>query len=321
MDDEFSGLTLPDEDPDSQFLNLFNRFSGQYPDIGQFLKPDDPDLLAYQRRSTEPTGSSELINQYISRMPTHEQYEPSLGDKLKATLVGMFAGGGPEGAYRRASEYVEEPYKEALGEWKTEGSNIATRAHLMDTERQRELAAMKLGLTTKAGAARSEASSKLREMAEARRIAAQVAAEREHNEREADRLKQEGFMNAFRTEEANRQKEMDAWRKQQDIERNTDRDEARIAREKALADKGATLEKTNSHIKAYAQQHGIDTTAQGITTLDIAKLLAFQRAQSYSFFKPVMGNNEVLDDKDPVRGKLLRQYIDSQVQKILRGEF
>jgi hypothetical protein len=325
----FPGLNLDDNDPNSRFLDLYNRFSSQYPDIGNFLKPDDPDLQEYQRLSGEPTGSEDLIKNYVESMPTREQYNPSFRDKLIATALGALAGN-PTAASAVVKKRLDEPYSEAVDEWKMEGSNVGTRARLIDAERQRKLQAIKYGLQTKAGTAKSEASQETRKLQEARRIADQVASEEKATKDASDRESERTFRRDMTNRTFALQKDMDEWRKREAVLDNTRADKALHDREAAKAERATDLEQINKDLFAHASQQGVDHT--NMTALDVAKILAFKKAKANPAFgdllEEINGNYAIKKpDKfmDPSGGQarrdILIKYMDRLTQKYLRGEF
>ncbi len=323
MGGTYNDLTLFEDDPDSRFLNLYNRFSSQYPDIGNFLEQDDPDLLAYQKMASEPTGSEEMIRSYIGRVPTREQYNPSFKQKMMATLIGSLAGD-PLGSFATARKEIQRPYSEAVDEWKMEGSNIGARARLMDAERQRQLQAMRFGLQTKTSAARNEYTQKARGMAESRRIAAEIAGEEERKNKELERQMQQDFMNDLRT--SNRditklsQENLEA---QRAFQNSIALENARRADER-LAEKKADIDRINKQLEAHASQRGIPSKVGTInlTAQDLAKKLAWQDASKYEWFKSIMGPKfKIIEGMDKAKEDQLRKYLESRQAKYLRGEF
>lgn len=323
----FPGLFLDENDPSSRFLELFNTFGNQYPDIGRFLQPDDPQLLEYQKLASSPTGSEELISSYLEQLPTREQYKPSFGRKMAAFALGTLSGN-PATASEVARRHVERPYEQAIEDWKLEGSNISSRARLMDAERNRQLQAFKYGLQTKAGAKKSEYTEEARKLAEARRLASEVESEERSNQARLDREEQENWRRNLSEAVFEQKKAMDELYKQNMIEDNTRANEAAKRAAEAKAAKAADLDQINKRLSAFASQQGID--ASDMTALDVAKNLAFQRAKSYKFFADLLeekagpdGNivlsiNETLD---PERAAILKKWMNSMQQKYLRGEF
>lgn len=319
-DFSFPGLSLYDEDPNSRFLDLYNRFSNQYPDIGNFLQPDDPDVLAYQKLSGEPTGSEELISSYMESMPEREQYKPSFGKKMLATLIGALSGD-PSRAYATARHEVERPYTEAVQEWKMGGSNIASRARLMDAARQRELQSMKYRLQTKAGAKRSEFQKERTKLQEARRLADQVASEEKAKQDAADREENRAFQHrmaeaVFESNKAERE-----WRHNQAALAQTAKEEA----EKKKALEANTLERVNKDLAAAASQRGIDTTK--MSAQHIAQRMAAQDAKASEAFDDLIDETGNIippesDDPDSMhRRQILMVYLQHQTRKYLHGNF
>lgn len=319
MPDDFS---LYDEDPNSRFLDLYNRFSSQYPDIGQYLQPNDPDILKYQELASSPSGSEDIVNKYFENMPTREEYAPSLGRKLLATLAGTLAG--PSRAFSTARGEVERPYYEAVNEWKMEGPGVTARARIEDTERARELKALEFGLRTKAGTKKSEATEEMRKNAEARRLASEVESGEAREQARQDRLQRQQEIDTMRQTLFQHQKDMDEWRMAEAARDNTARDEARKKLNEDKAAKAESLGALNKRLSDYASQQGVDTS--DLTALDTAKELALRRAKAQKAFgdlieqDPTTGKWTFTEENTP-RAESLKIYLNNITQRLLRGEF
>lgn len=323
MSDEFGGLSLFGGDPDSRFLDLYNRFSNQYDAPGSFLQPDDPDLKAYQELSTQPTGAEDLIRNYMESMPTHEDYQPSTGRKMAAIFMGALSGN-PLAAYRTAHDYVDDPYNEALQEWKNEGSKITSQANLINADRSRQLQSMKYGLQTKDRTMRAQAAQGMRANAESRRLAAEVADEEKAEQARQDRLEQNKFNNEMRTNMFNLSKQIHDDLEFQRLIDNTRRDEERAGKMEAAAEKDQDLAAINKRLNAVASQAGIDvTTLPNQSARAVAGLLAARRTRDkFKFFADRIDENGAINkDVNPKLAALLEKYLKQQQEKYLRGEF
>ncbi len=322
MSDDFSypSFSLEEEDPNSRFLDLYNRFSSQYPDVGQYLQPDDPDIQKYQELASSPSGSEDIINEYYNSMPTREEYKPSFGRKMLATLLGTLSG---RNAGEVASSFVQRPYYEAVNEWKMQGPGALARARGEETERTRELKALEFGLKTKAGTKKAEASEEMRKNAEARRLASEVEAGEARETARQDRIQRQQEIDTMRQTLFQHQKDMDEWRKAEAARDNTARDEARKKLDAEKAARAETLGAINKRLSDYASQQGVDTS--DLTALDTAKELALKRAKAQNAFGGVLEQDPTtgrwnINEDDP-RARLLHIYLNNLTQKLLRGEF
>ncbi len=323
----YNPLTLFDEDSNSRFLDLYNRFQPQMQDFGTYLEPDDPDLKRYQELASSPTGSEGLIADYVSSRPTREQFDPSFGRKMVAFLVGTLGKSG----YRGAREVIDRPYNEAEEEWTNKGKNIASRARLMDTERNRQLQALKFGLGTKERTLRAQAVDESKKEMEARRVASEIAREeeRKHNQ-EALEKEREKDDNLAREIFDNR-KQMQEFMKQNTILDNTRADEANKRAAEAAAYRAADLDRINKDLSAFASQQGIDTTDK--TALAVAKELAYKKAKAHPAFGDLLIPDNTVEggfitnipkNQTPqtiVRQEILKRYLETLTKKYLRGEF
>lgn len=116
-----------------------------------YLDPLDPDVVKLRNLYGRSTGSEDIVNEYMGSMPQREDYNPGLGRKLAALLLGTFSG---NNAYQAAQSHVNQPYINAYKDWEKEGSFIDDRVRLNEAERAREIKATEFGLRTKNDAAR-----------------------------------------------------------------------------------------------------------------------------------------------------------------------
>jgi hypothetical protein len=321
-------LNLYDEDPESRFLNLFNTFSNQYPNFGEFIKPDDPELLEYKRLSGEPTGSEALISDYVSNMPRDEEFKPTFGRKMAAFLLGTLSGN-PAAASEVARRHIRRPYEEAFDEWKSEGSNISARARLMDAERARQLNALKFGLQTKARTGKDEAASNFRAAAEARRIASEVADEERKKADAEARKTQRDLVNELAQARFDLAKQMAEVSKRNTIEDNTRADAEAKRLSEAGAAKTSSFQEKNKELSAYLSTRGIDMEGLGLTALDAAKRAAYEDAANYGAFKDILKKNPKMLEGYSVDNSKANQYVldalkaflQQRTQKYLSGGF
>lgn len=309
-----------EDDPSSRFLDLFNRFQSQQPDIGNYLQPDDPDLLKYQQLSSTPTGSEKLISDYIDSRPERE--DPSFGRKLAATLIGGLSGQGSKGS----RDYLDHPYNEAIEDWKAEGANISSRARLIDAERGRELTGLKYGIQNKVNSEKSRVGEEKFKEQESRRVANEVLMEEDRRNKEEQRIKEHEEAAQRAREIFDFHKEVSNWQKQQDILKNTER--AAAAKKKAEDDaaKASDLGLKNKKLFDYASRQGIDTDSKS-TALDIAKHLAIRKAFANPNFKHLIVEDpntpSGLNFKDPTdpASQPAKAYIYALAQKIMNGDY
>lgn len=317
---DFMSFIDDSEGPDSNFLDLYNRFSNQ-PDLSppSYLDPNDPDIKKYQELASSPTGSEELLADYTGRRPSLEDYHPSFGRKMASFLFGTLSGDP-----RNASKFLYQPYTRDLEEWKSEGTNLATRARLKDAERARELSALKYGIQTKGAAARAEAVDEYRKDQEARRMAAAVQAEKEKKDKAERDAEQTKIMNEARDRQFHLSEQIHRDLQAQRGESNTRLEEEKKARDKKEAEDAAKLTNINKQLAAFASQHGIDTSDR--SALDMARMVAFKRAKDNPAFADLL---EEVDDGyrfvEPKYGtdriRILKNYINSLTAKYLQGRF
>ena len=301
-----------EEDPSSRYLDLYSRFAASPgTDFSQFLDPRDPDLLAYQQRSTQPTGSEELISDYVSRRPV---YDPSRGRRLAAATIAALTTGdsGDIGrGYSLGQSVLRQPYERQSEEWKSEGAGISSRARLLDAERQRELAGMKYGLTTKAAGLRAKSTDEAKRMAASRALAGGVKAEEDKERVEATRAEEVAFRQNLAQQIFEFRQNQENWNKQQDVERNTRAQETAKRAEEAAADREADRK---------LRAPGLLINAE-----DDASELAYRRAASNPAFKGLIEFDESTErweftEPDSERTRLLKMYIDSIRKKYMSGE-
>jgi len=321
MSRTFNPLSLFDNDQESRFLNLFNRFRNQYQAPDASLPEDDPDVLKYRELSESPTGSESLINDYVSGRPTREQFAPDLKTKIIAFLAGTLSGEGGTGA----EKIINRPYERAEEDWRNEGQNIASRARLIDAERQRELAGLKTVIGNKERAFRTKSANEFKAQQEARRIADEIATSEQRDTRfEADE-EQRDWKRTLSEDMFNQRKSMDEFRRERDARDYEDRLERRRLEAIEKKDRENAIGKVNRRLSDYASQQGIDS--KGMTAMEVAELLAFKRLAKHKAFGDMIiedGNDISWNDKAPGfkdRERIARMVIHQQVQKLLRGEF
>lgn len=305
---------------DSPFLNLYNRFSTDPRSGfgGDYLDPSDPDFQNYLDLAAKPTGSEDLIRDYVSRRPTYESYNPSFGRRMASFLLGTLGGGGYAGAQR----HLYQPFEQELQDWEREGTGITARARLLDAERQRELAAMKYGLQARGQAGRAEALDEFRRQGESRRMAEEVTAE---EERASDRAFRRGVAESLeraREERFDLSQQIHEDRQAEIATRRTEREEALKREEAKIAEKEAELGNINKRLDAFASQRGIHT--KGLTAYDMATAAAYESALNNPVFKNMIIRTskgyKFANPNDP-KIEALKAHIDYLRRSYLRGEF
>lgn len=306
----------------NRFLDLYSRFAGgNNLDFGQYLDPKDPDVLKYQQLSASPTGSEELISEYVGRRPTYEDYSPGLGRKMAAFLLGTFSGS-PGNAYNLAQKHLYAPYERAYTDWKGEGTGISSRARLMDAERQRELTAAKFGLQQKASTLKAKSSDEARRLAESRRLANEVQQEEQWKENQRRMEENEIYRRNMAEEVFGLRKQIFDEGKRRDAERNTQRETDRKEKDREQAEKTWSLDAINKRLSAFASQHGIDSS--DYTAQEIANLLAQKKASEHPLFKEFMtkqGDEYIFSSPNPYRQQDYEKFMKQLVAMYLRGEF
>ena len=302
---------------DSDFMSFYHMFS-QDPSLnfgGSYLDPNDPELQEYQKLAASPTGSEDLIRDYVGRRPSFEDYHPGTGRKLAAFLLGTLSGGG----YNAAQKHLYAPLEQNIEDWEREGTGITSRARLLDAERQRELVAKRFGLQQKANIGKAEANDRYRKELEARRRADLLA-------KEKDREEQQDVVNQARQEAMEFRKEIHEDRQSDIAFRRTERERIRKQKEEEKANKVSNLK---NDLEMTALRRGIDTTDVG-GEFDLASYLAYHDAMSHPAFKnylefnPDADEDEMMwklkDDILPGVKQALTAFITNKRNKYLRGE-
>jgi len=133
---------------DDYFRNLFmsrmfdnsGDSRGNINNIDRF-DPNSPEAKSYLDLARRKPPSEDMYSQYLASRPDKDKFEPSFGRRVVSGLLGAGAGilGHPELGIKLAEKRNEEPYKEAIDEWRAKGIGLSTRAHLADTAQNREL--------------------------------------------------------------------------------------------------------------------------------------------------------------------------------------
>lgn len=309
---------------DSPFLNLYNQFAQNTSFGGDYLNPEDPDFQKYLELSTKPTGSENLIRDYVDRRPSYEEYNPSFGRKMAAFLLGTLSGKGYEGAQK----HLFAPLERDIEDWEREGTGITARARLLDAERQRELTAAKYGLQAKGQAARAKAADEYKTATESRRLADEVAKEEERKTERAFREGIAGELSEARKSRLDLSEQIHQDRLAENARRATEREEALKREEELRAAKEQSFDAMNKRLSAFASQRGIQTKlgpGKEMTAYDIANYAATEDAFNHPAFKDLLTKTNkgyrINPRADKRRLEALGVYINNIKQKYLRGEF
>jgi len=312
-------------DADSPLLNLYQQLR-QDPTVAintNYVDPNSPEYKNYINLTSSPTGSSDLINQYINRKPTREQFDPSFGRRMAAFAVGMLSG--PHAGYEMAQNVLNDPYNKAVKDWKDEGADISTRARLLDAERQRQITAAKYGLQQEASNARNEALNATRTNRQAEVLAAKEEARKRQEALDNDRAEQQTINNDFRNKFLDLASEREQDAKSRIADANTAREEA--AKRRLEAENSP--EAINKNIAARASQAGMANTHQ-YSAQDMAVYMAKKQAMQHPAFQDMM-DPDTLALKNPTndmdkasfeaRKPILQKYLNMLVQRYLKGSF
>jgi hypothetical protein len=146
--------------PQEDYQSAYSRWNNYLPqtDFSSYLDPNSPDVMAYRNAISQPSGANELVGNFANSMPRMEDYNPSFMQRLGGIALGTLEGSrGGKSPYETSRNYVEEPYRRALTDWKGEGQFIDDRARLLEADKSREVKAMEFALRMKNQAAQREA--------------------------------------------------------------------------------------------------------------------------------------------------------------------
>lgn len=146
-------------DPNQQLNYLddnFGTFTRKLPidqPSGSVVSGGREDLYhKYSQMLQQKPESESILENYLGRRPTREQFGNSLGRKLLAGLTGFTSGlqfgpGGqvhadPARSFAITSRIADEPFNEAMQDYNSEGRQVYDYAKLKESSRQRELAGM-----------------------------------------------------------------------------------------------------------------------------------------------------------------------------------
>lgn len=183
-------------DPRETYYNMYSNYASRTPqyDPEAFLDPTDPELVNLRNLYARPTGSADLYRNYVSSMPTPEDYQPTTGTRIGGFLLGALGGGG----YKAARSFIDEPYAEAYRQWADEGKFIDDQSRLIEADRAREIKATEFGIRQKALAAqRADVNRRFGEGMAARITSGQLT-EEERARRNADRDESRRLMDEAR---------------------------------------------------------------------------------------------------------------------------
>lgn len=87
-----------------------------------------PRMIPPTTRSYNRPGFDTYL-EHIRSMPREEEYEPGLGRKIAAGLIGFSAGlKDPAAGYAASEKIIRSPYERALNEWKMKSTELGTLA-------------------------------------------------------------------------------------------------------------------------------------------------------------------------------------------------
>lgn len=130
LDDNFGSVTksLPIDQPSGSIV------SGGREDL----------YHKYSQMLEQKPESERVLEDYMGRRPTREQFGNSLGRKILAGVVGLgtAAKQGGAAAYKTVSGILDEPYNEAVQDYNSEGRYINDYAKLADSSRNRQMSSL-----------------------------------------------------------------------------------------------------------------------------------------------------------------------------------
>lgn len=260
---------------------------------------------AYRDLAASSPASEGLIQSYLSKMPTREQYEPGFGRKMAGFLLGTLSGR-PDAT----SKFLDAPYMDALADWKQQGTSVQNEARLADASRSRELGAMKYDLDAQAKGKRQSAL----DAAAKDRIGIDLAKGDSKAEHDAE------ILNLRKEHE---QEMQDARKQSLDL-----RQQLQDLREERLRDQEAKAGKAGSQLgsddlskfRGMAAEVGVPFTH--ITTREeLASDIAKQRLTQDPAWRDLF--NEAGDDfvpnVDPARKRLFDITLSNTVKRLLGG--
>ena len=146
--------------PQEDYMGTYSRWNNMLPqnDMTSYLDPNDPEIAAYRNAIAQPSGAERLVSDYTNSMPRMDSYNPSFWQRATGMGLGLLNGmQGGKNPYETAANYVEAPYKRAMGDWNNEGKFIDDRARLLEADKNREMRATEFSLKTKNAAAQKSA--------------------------------------------------------------------------------------------------------------------------------------------------------------------
>lgn len=120
-------------------------------------------LNKYQDLAASAPESEKLLRDYAESMPEKSKFHNSVWDYIGAGLMGLSTGlsnfdkPNPAATYAATKGVMDQPYNDAMADWKNRGSKITTEARLLDAARNRELGSLKFGLDKDASERRFQA--------------------------------------------------------------------------------------------------------------------------------------------------------------------
>lgn len=129
LDDNFGSFTskLPIDQPNGSIV------SGGREDL----------YHKYSQMLEQEPASKHILDDYLGRRPTDEQYKPGIGRKIIAGLAGLgsaFGRGGPASGYAVTDKILHQPLNDAMEEYQQEGKFIDVAMRQADSTRNQQMA-------------------------------------------------------------------------------------------------------------------------------------------------------------------------------------
>jgi hypothetical protein len=297
------------EVPNTPYGNLLRTYGGGIPQSTSpedlyNLDPTSEEYSGLMNLARKDSGARGVLENYYSSMPSHEQFKPRLIDKIGGFLAGTFGGGA-----RATEAFLDDPYNEAVEEWKMQGPGATQRARNLEASKNDEIKAATLGIkSSQAGRIAAMRNSN------SQNIQAGALANRDLNS-------QQGQQRIDETAERNAN-ELEIQRAR--LRESKERAEA-IAEERAARreERKVTAEE-RANKKHIASPNEIDKAAQ------LASKDVFNNPRFKSFLKPrkdpktgkvsydIVGSGEV----SAVQAKsMLEEFKKFRMNKYLKGEY
>lgn len=125
----------------------FGNFAGKLPidePSGSIVSGGREDLYhKYSQMLEQEPESRRILDDYMGRRPTFDQYKPGLGKRLGSAAIGIAEGmrtGSPMAAFRASQTIADDPFNRAMYEYEKEGKFIDDAMKVADSSRNQQLA-------------------------------------------------------------------------------------------------------------------------------------------------------------------------------------